>query len=39
MQNSLFDLVKDAPENKSTIKKIKESALEQGLSNLGIEIN
>lgn len=38
-QNELFDFLKSAPENKITIKEIKNMVVEQGLSNLGIEIN
>ncbi|GLX78460.1 hypothetical protein tinsulaeT_18000 [Thalassotalea insulae] len=36
-QNELFDFLKAAPENKTTIQTIKQMVLEQGLSNLGIE--
>lgn len=39
MQNELFDLLKNASENKETCLSAKEMVLEQGLSNLGIEIN
>lgn len=38
-QNELFDFIKDASESKSTCQKAKEMALEEGLSNLGIEIS
>lgn len=37
-QNELFDFLKSAPENLATIKTIKQLVSEQGLSNLGIEI-
>ena len=37
-QNELFDFLKDASENKQTCLEIKALALEEGLSNLGIEI-
>lgn len=37
-QNELFDYLKQAPENKATIAELKSQMLEQGLSNLGIEI-
>lgn len=37
MQNELFDYLKVSPENVKTIKAIKKIALEEGLSNLGIE--
>ncbi|MDG1751174.1 MAG: YjaG family protein [Thalassotalea sp.] len=37
-QNELFDYLKNAPENNATIKEIKNTVIEQGLSNLGIEI-
>ncbi|GAA6205661.1 YjaG family protein [Thalassotalea sp. SU-HH00458] len=37
-QNELFDFVKNSPENKATIKALKNIVSEQGLSNLGIEI-
>ena len=38
-QNELFDFLKSAPENKTTINEIKKMVSEQGLSNLGIEIS
>ncbi|MEW6989659.1 YjaG family protein [Colwelliaceae bacterium 6441] len=38
-QNELFDFLKSAPENMTTIKMLKQEISEQGLSNLGIEIN
>jgi uncharacterized protein len=38
-QNELFDFLKDASESKSTCQKATEMVLEEGLSNLGIEIN
>jgi uncharacterized protein YjaG (DUF416 family) len=38
-QNELFDYLKSAPENNATIKEIKNTVIEQGLSNLGIEIS
>jgi uncharacterized protein len=37
-QNVLFDFLKNSPENKATIKALKNIVSEQGLSNLGIEI-
>lgn len=37
-QNELFDFLKDAPENKKTCQQAKAMVLEEGLSNLGIEI-
>ena len=37
-QNELFDFLKDAPENKTTCLAAKALVLEEGLSNLGIEI-
>ncbi|REL31332.1 YjaG family protein [Thalassotalea euphylliae] len=37
-QNELFDFLKQAPENKNTCKQAKAMVLEEGLSNLGIEI-
>lgn len=37
-QNELFDFLKQAPENKKTCQTIKNMVLEEGLSNLGIEI-
>lgn len=39
MQNEVFDSVKDAPENKQTCKSLKAMVLEEGLSNLGLEIS
>ncbi len=38
-QYELFDVVKNSPENKATISTLKKMVLEQGLSNLGIEID
>jgi len=38
MQNELFDFIKTAPENNNSCKTLKVIALEQGLSNLGIEL-
>ncbi len=38
-QNELFDFLKTAPENKATIHTLKQMVLEQGISNLGIEID
>ena len=38
MQNELFDFLKDAPESKATCQQAKAMVLEEGLSNLGIEI-
>jgi len=38
-QNELCDLLVKAPEKKSTIEKAKAIALEEGLSNLGIELS
>ncbi len=38
-QNELFDFLKNASENKATCKQAKALVLEEGLSNLGIEIN
>ena len=37
-QNELYTLIKNSPENMVTIKNIKKMVLEQGLSNLGIEV-
>lgn len=37
-QNELFDFLKTAPENKKTCQSAKQMVLEEGLSNLGIEI-
>lgn len=37
-QNELFDFLKQAPENKQTCQQAKAMVLEEGLSNLGIEI-
>jgi len=37
MQNELFDFIKAAPENNQSCASMKSIALEQGLSNLGIE--
>ncbi len=37
-QNELFDFLNEAPENKKTCVKVKAMALEEGISNLGIEI-
>ncbi|WP_448554220.1 YjaG family protein [Thalassotalea montiporae] len=37
-QNELFDFLKQAPENKNTCQQAKAMVLEEGLSNLGIEI-
>ena len=37
-QNELFEFIKGAPENIKTIKTVKRMVLEQGLSNLGIEV-
>ena len=37
-QNELFDFLKNAPENESTVKRAKDLVLSEGLSNLGIEI-
>lgn len=37
-QNELFDFLKDAPESKVTCQQAKAMVLEEGLSNLGIEI-
>ena len=37
-QNELFDFLKDAPETKQTCQQAKAMVLEEGLSNLGIEI-
>ena len=37
-QNELFDFLKDAPESKATCQQAKAMVLEEGLSNLGIEI-
>ncbi|MGB1199963.1 MAG: YjaG family protein [Cognaticolwellia aestuarii] len=37
-QNELYDFIKDAPENKQTLISAKKMVLEEGLSNLGIEI-
>ncbi len=38
-QNELFDFIKEAPENKESCQQLKALALEEGLSNLGIEIS
>jgi uncharacterized protein YjaG (DUF416 family) len=38
-QNELFDFIKEAPENKESCQQLKNLALEEGLSNLGIEIS
>jgi uncharacterized protein YjaG (DUF416 family) len=38
-QNELYYALKDSPETKETCVKIKAMVLEEGLSNLGIEIN
>ncbi|WP_448212354.1 YjaG family protein [Colwellia sp. MEBiC06753] len=38
-QNELFDFLKNAPETKATLDQAKAMVLEEGLSNLGIEIN
>lgn len=38
-QNELFDFLKQAPENKTSCERVKAMVLEEGLSNLGIEIN
>ena len=37
-QNELFDFLKQAPENKNTIKELKALVSAQGVSNLGIEL-
>lgn len=37
-QNELFDFIKDNPENKKTCQLAKALVLEEGMSNLGIEI-
>lgn len=37
MQNELFDFIKTAPENNKSCQTLKSIALEQGLTNLGIE--
>ncbi|WDE05465.1 YjaG family protein [Thalassomonas viridans] len=37
-QNELFDFLKNAPENKKTCEQAKEMVMEEGLSNLGIEV-
>ncbi|MFD2165766.1 YjaG family protein [Thalassotalea euphylliae] len=37
-QNELFDFLKNSPENKATCKQAKDMVLEEGISNLGIEI-
>lgn len=37
-QNELFDFLKDAPESKASCQQAKAMVLEEGLSNLGIEI-
>ncbi len=37
-QNELFDFIQHAPESKATCQQAKAMALEEGLSNLGIEI-
>ena len=37
-QNELFDFVKTAPESKASLIQAKKMVLEEGLSNLGIEI-
>lgn len=39
MQSAIFDTLRASAENVKTIKDIKHLVLEQGLSNLGIEIN
>ncbi|NMP30752.1 YjaG family protein [Thalassotalea sp. M1531] len=39
MQDELFDFLQTAPENKATCQQLKSMALEEGLSNLGIEID
>ncbi|GHF89882.1 YjaG family protein [Thalassotalea marina] len=39
MQNAVFDLLQESPENVKTIKELKSMVLEQGLSNLGLEIH
>lgn len=38
-QYELFDFLKDAPETKATCEQAKQLVLEEGLSNLGIEIS
>lgn len=38
-QNELYYALKDLPENKATCLKLKTMVLEEGLSNLGLEIN
>jgi len=38
MQNELFDFIKSAPENNQSCQTLKTIALEQGVSNLGIEL-
>lgn len=38
-QNELFDFLKDAPENKKTCQQAKAMVLEEGISNLGIELS
>ncbi|WP_281559135.1 YjaG family protein [Thalassomonas sp. RHCl1] len=37
-QNELFDFLKEAPENKKTCEQAKQMVMEEGLSNLGIEV-
>ncbi|WDE11794.1 YjaG family protein [Thalassomonas haliotis] len=37
-QNELFDFLKNAPENKKTCEQAKLMVMEEGLSNLGIEV-
>ena len=37
-QNELYYAIKELPENKDTCLKIKAMVLEEGLSNLGIEV-
>ena len=37
-QNELFDFLKNAPENKKTCEQAKQMVMEEGLSNLGIEV-
>ncbi|WP_440876987.1 YjaG family protein [Thalassotalea sp. PLHSN55] len=39
VQQELLDVLQNAPENKQTCQKIKALVLEEGLSNLGIEID
>lgn len=38
-QNELFDLLKNSPENETTIKEAKALVLSEGVSNLGVEIS